>query len=147
SMFGLSVITTTFDEATTDYFARQQVFERISQVTLPAGIVPQMAPLSDSIGEIYRYTVEAPGYNVVELKAIQDWVVIPSLLTVPGVAGVNPFGGGQKLYVASVDPARLRAYDVTVPQVFQALQNANLNGGGSVVPIGDQEYTVRSVGL
>jgi cobalt-zinc-cadmium resistance protein CzcA len=147
SMFGLSVITTTFDEATADYFARQQVFERISQVNLPTGIVPQMAPLSDSIGEIYRYTVEGPGYDVVELKAVQDWVVIPSLLTVPGVAGVNPFGGGQKQYLAYVDPARLRAYDVTLPQVYQALQNANVNGGGSVVPLGDQEYTIRAVGL
>jgi cobalt-zinc-cadmium resistance protein CzcA len=147
SMFGLSVITTTFDEQTADYFARQQVFERISQVNLPTGIVPQMAPLSDSIGEIYRYTVEGSGRNIVELKAIQDWVVIPSLLTVPGVAGVNPFGGGQKQYMAYVDPAQLRAYDVTLPQVFQALQNANVNGGGSVVPLGDQEYTIRSVGL
>jgi cobalt-zinc-cadmium resistance protein CzcA len=147
SMFGLSVITTTFDDETADYFARQQVFERISQVSLPTGIVPQMGSLSDSIGEIYRYTVEGPGRNIVELKAVQDWVVIPALLTVPGVADVNPFGGGLKQYVAKVDPTRLRAYDVTLPQVFQALQNGNSNGGGSVVPRGDQEYTVRSVGL
>jgi cobalt-zinc-cadmium resistance protein CzcA len=147
SMFGLSVITTTFDDATGDYFARQQVFERISQVTLPSGVIPQMASLSDSIGEIYRYTVEGPGMDVVELKAVQDWVVIPALLGVPGVADVNPFGGGSKEYVAQVEPARLRAYDVTLSQVYSALQNGNSNGGGSVVPRGDQEYTVRSVGL
>ncbi|HZV01225.1 MAG TPA: efflux RND transporter permease subunit [Planctomycetota bacterium] len=147
SMFGLSVITTTFDDATSDYFARQQVFERISQVTLPTGVTPGMAALSDSIGEIYRYTVEGPGYNLVELKAIQDWIVIPSLLSVPGVADVNPFGGGSKEYLVYADPTRLRGYDVTLPQVFAALQNGNSNGGGSVVPRGDQEYTVRSVGL
>jgi cobalt-zinc-cadmium resistance protein CzcA len=147
SMFGLSVITTTFDDATGDYFARQQVFERISQVTLPPGVQPGLAALSDSIGEIYRYTVEGPGFNIVELKAAQDWIVIPALLGVPGVADVNPFGGGSKEYIAQVDAAHLRAYDVTLPQVTQALANGNLNGGGSVVARGDQEYTVRSIGL
>jgi cobalt-zinc-cadmium resistance protein CzcA len=147
SMFGLSVIDTTFDDETGDYFARQQVFERISQVTLPTNILPQLSALSDSIGEIYRYTVEGKGRDIVELKAIQDWVVIPALLTVTGVADVNPFGGGSKEYIATVDPAALQAYDVTLPQVFQALQNGNSNGGGSVVSRGDQEYTVRSVGL
>ena len=147
SMFGLSVITTTFDDATGDYFAREQVFERISQVSLPGGTVPQMGPFSDSTGEIFRYTVQGPGHDLVELKAVQDWVVIPALLAVPGVADVTPFGGGQKQFQTTVDPTLLRAYDVTLPQVLQAVQNGNSNGGGSVVARGDQEYTVRSVGL
>lgn len=147
SMFGLSVIDTTFDDNTDDYFARHEIFERISGVTLPTGITASMSPLQDSLGEIYRFTIEGPGTNVVERKAILDWIVYPALLTVPGVADVNPFGGGSKEYVCYCDPALLRSYDVTLPQVFQSLSNANSNGGGSVVPRGDQEYTVRSLGL
>ena len=81
-----------------------------------------------------------------EDPADRRWVE-PALLTVPGVADVNPFGGGEKQYIARVDPALLRAYDVTLPQVVQALENGNSNGGGSVIALGDQEYTVRSVGL
>jgi cobalt-zinc-cadmium resistance protein CzcA len=147
SMFGLSVIDTTFDDATDDYFARHEIFERISGVSLPNGVTPGMQPLTDSCGEIYRYTMEGPGYNLVELKAIQDWIVIPALLAVPGVGDVNPFGGGSKEYICYCDPALLRGYGVTLPQVFQALSNGNSNGGGSVIPKGDQEYTVRAQGL
>jgi cobalt-zinc-cadmium resistance protein CzcA len=147
SMFGLSVIYTTFDEETTDTFARQQVFERISQVTLPPGVTPSLGPLSDSTGEIFRYTVSAPGVNILEIRAIQDWKIVPVLRAVQGVADVNAFGGGSKEYVVHVDPILLRAHDVTLQQVFQALAAGNANGGGSVVVRGQQELTVRSVGL
>jgi cobalt-zinc-cadmium resistance protein CzcA len=147
STFGLSVIKTTFDDATTDDFARQQVFERIAQVQLPPGVQPQMGPLTDSTGEIYRYRVEGPGVSVYELRAIQDWTIVPALKALPGVADVNAFGGGSKRFSVNVDPTLLRAHGVTLGDVQQALASGNANGGGSVVEKGGQEYAVRSVGL
>lgn len=146
SMFGLSVVTMTFEDGTTDYFARQQVLERLQEVTVPAGVVPRLAALSNSTGEIYRYTIDGD-LPLIELKALQDWVVEPALRTVPGVADVVSFGGQVKQYQVDLDPAKLRAYAVTLPQVEQALAAANANAGGGYLAHGYERHVVRGIGL
>ena len=146
SMFGLSVVTMTFDERTTDYFARQQTLERLQSVAVPAGVTPAMASLSNSTGEIYRYTLRG-ARPLTDLKALEDWVVEPAFRTVPGVADIVSFGGAVKQYQIDVDPARLQAYGVTLPQVEQAVAAANANAGGGYVTHGYERQVVRGVGL
>ncbi|HXS25153.1 MAG TPA: efflux RND transporter permease subunit, partial [Gemmatimonadales bacterium] len=135
SMFGLSVATMTFADGTTDYFARQQVLERLQLVTVPPGVTPGLSSLSNSTGEIYRYTVRG-NRPLTELKALEDWVVEPGFRTVPGVADVVSFGGQVKQYQVDLEPAQLRAYGVTLPQVEQAIAQANANTGGGYLAHG-----------
>ncbi|HEV2641056.1 MAG TPA: efflux RND transporter permease subunit, partial [Candidatus Elarobacter sp.] len=146
SMFGLSVVTLTFDEGTTDYFARQQVLERLQTVTVPTGVTPSLASLSNSTGEIFRYTLRGDR-PLTELKADEDWVVEPAFRTVPGVADVVSFGGQVKQYQVDVDPAKMQAYGVTLPQVEQAVANANANAGGGYIAHGYEKQVVRGEGL
>jgi cobalt-zinc-cadmium resistance protein CzcA len=146
SMFGLSVVTLTFDDETTDNFARQQTLERLQSVTVPTGVSPTLGSLSNSTGEIYRYTVL--GHQpLTELKALEDWVVEPAMRTVPGVADVVSFGGQVKQYQVDVDPARMAGYGLVLPQVEQAVANANLNAGGGYLSHGYEKQVVRGVGL
>lgn len=145
SMFGLSVVTLTFADGTQDYFARQQVLERLSDVTLPNGVQSGLGPLSNGLGEIYRYTVRGP-LPLTELKAIEDWVVEPAYRTVPGVVDVTSFGGAIKQYQVDVDPARLQAYGVTLPQVEQAIAAANANAGGGYLVHGYERRVIRGIG-
>ena len=146
SMFGLSVVTLTFDDETTDYFSRQQVLERLQGVNVPAGVSPSLASLSNSTGEIYRYTLQG-NLALTEMKSLEDWVVEPAFRTVPGVADVVSFGGQVKEYQVDVDPAKLAGYGVTVPQVEQAIAAANLNAGGGYLTHGYEKQVVRGVGL
>ncbi|NUQ21163.1 MAG: efflux RND transporter permease subunit, partial [Gemmatimonadaceae bacterium] len=146
SMFGLSVVTLTFADGTADYFARQQTLERLQGVTTPPGVTPQLASLSNSTGEIFRYTVEG-ARPLAELKAIEDWTIEPALRTVPGVADVVSFGGEVKQYQVDVDPVRLRDYGLTLPQVEQAIATANANAGGGYITHGYERQVVRGVGL
>ena len=146
SMFGLSEITLTFDDATQDYFARQQVIERLSAVTLPAGVMPDLAPLSTATGEILRHTVDGP-LPLTDLKATEDWTIEPALRTVPGVADVVSFGGQVKQYQVDVDPAKLQSFSVTLAQVETALAGANANAGGGYITHGMERQVVRGVGL
>ena len=146
SMFGLSVVTMTFEDGTTDYFARQQVLERLPQAQLPAGVQPSLGPLANATGEIYRYVVTGP-QPLTELKAIEDWTVEPALRTVPGVADITSFGGQVKQYQIDVDPERLAAYGVTLQQVEQAVAAANANAGGGYLSHGFEKQVVRGVGL
>ncbi|HEY0778460.1 MAG TPA: CusA/CzcA family heavy metal efflux RND transporter, partial [Gemmatirosa sp.] len=146
SMFGLSVVTMTFEDGTTDYFARQQVLERLQQATLPNGVQASLGPLSNATGEIYRYTVTGP-LPLTELKALEDWTIEPAIRTVPGVADITSFGGQVKQYQIDVDPERLAAYGVTLPQVEQAVANANANAGGGYLSHGFEKQVVRGVGL
>ena len=108
TMTGLSIVTLTFAEDTDNYFARQQVTEKLSTVTLPAGVQPQLAPLSTAVGEVYRYTIEAPGMTDTEIRTLQDWTIRPVLRMTPGVADVVSFGGAIKEYQIEVDPLALR---------------------------------------
>jgi cobalt-zinc-cadmium resistance protein CzcA len=146
SMFGLSDITMTFEDGTDEYFARQQTLERLGQVSLPNGLQPAMQPLTNSLGEIYRYTIKS-NLPLTETKAIDEWVVDPAYRSVPGVADVVSFGGQEKQYQVDVDPARMLAYGITLPQVEQAVANANLNAGGGYLEHGYERQVVRGVGV
>ena len=148
SMDGLSVVTLTFADNTDDYFARQQVLEKLGNVNLPPNVQPALAPLSTAVGEIYRYVVDAPpGMADGEVRALQDWVVRPELRMVPGVADIDSFGGAIKEYQVQVDPERLKRYGVTIDQVVQVLSNANANAGAGIIRRGDEGLVVRSLGL
>ena len=147
TQFGLSYIVLTFDDNTTDYFARQQVLERLQGADLPAGVQPGLAPLSTPIGELYRYRIRGPGLGSAELRTIQDWTVSRYLKMTPGVADVVSFGGLIKQYEVNPDLTRLRYYGVSLPQLFAALGRGNANAGGSYVEQGPQQYLVRGIGL
>lgn len=145
---GLSVVTLTFADNTDDYFARQQVLEKLQNVTLPPGIQPGLAPLTTAVGEVYRYIVEAPpGMDANEVRALQDWVIRPDLRIVPGVADVVSFGGTVKEYQVQVNPGLLKRYGVTIDQVSQALNANSANVGGGLVKRGDEALIVRGVGI
>ena len=145
SMFGLSMVTLTFEDGTTDYFARQQTLEKLQGANLPNGVQPGLAALSNSVGEIYRYTLSGP-LPVTELRSLEDWVVEPAYRTVPGVADVNGFGGIAKQYQVDVDPQRMASFGVTLPMVEQAVAAANANAGGGFLEHGYEKQVVRGVG-
>jgi heavy metal efflux system protein len=148
SITGLSVVTLTFSEHTDDYFARQQVLERLQGVGLPAAYQPTLAPLTTAVGEIYRYLVEAPkDMPQREIRAIQDWQIIPMLRTVPGVADITSFGGAVKEYQVRLDPYLLKKFDISIDQVNQALGNNSSNVGGGLMHRGDEALVVRGIGL
>jgi cobalt-zinc-cadmium resistance protein CzcA len=145
SMFGLSVVTMTFSDGTDDNFARSQVLERLQSINLPNNAQWQLAPLSTSTGEIYRYIIRAPQKKLEEVRALEDWVIEPALREVNGVADINAFGGGVKQYQVLVKPEQLSQHGVTLAQVFTALQNNNSNTGGNVLKTGEQSLVVRGV--
>ena len=148
SITGLSIVTLTFAEGTDDWFARQQVLEKLGNVALPEGVRPQLAPLSTAVGEVYRYVLEAPtGMALSELRAIQDWTVKPALRIVPGIADVISFGGSIKEYQVRIDPHALKRYGVTIAQVADALSRNSANAGGGLMRRGDEALVVRGIGL
>ena len=147
TQFGLSFVYITFDDAVDNYFARQQVLERLQGVELPVGIEPQIGPLSSPIGEIYRYILKGDNYTATDLRSTQDWVVERQLKTVPGVADVVSRGGFIKQYQVDLDLDKLKAYNVTLQQVFTALARSNANAGGSFLEQGEQQYLIRGIGL
>ncbi|HEY5995118.1 MAG TPA: CusA/CzcA family heavy metal efflux RND transporter [Gallionellaceae bacterium] len=148
SITGLSVVTLTFSDNTDDYFARQQVAEHLQNVTLPAGLQPGLAPLSNAVGEVYRYMLDVPASMPLnEVRAIQDWVIRPALRQAPGVADVNSFGGAIKEYQVRINPFLLRKFGVSIDQVSAALAANNGNAGGGVLKRGDEALVVRSIGL
>src|SRR5437870_6247138 len=146
SIFGLSYVTLTFDDGTDLYFARQQVSERLAGVDVPDGVKPSLGPLSTPTGEIFRYTLEGPGYSPMQLREVQDWVMERHLKQVPGVADVVSFGGFVKQYQVQVDPQQLQARGVTLRQVFEALSRSNANAGGNYIEHGEEQYVVRGLG-
>jgi cobalt-zinc-cadmium resistance protein CzcA len=147
SLYGLSDIRLTFEENTNDYFARQIVFERIAQASLPSGVTLSMAPLFSPSGLVYRYVLESPDRSPQELKTIEDWVIERAYRSVPGVADDSGFGGTTMQYQVLLDPARLFGYHLTVPQVMSALSANNSNAGGGFYSQGGQFYYVRGIGL
>ena len=136
-----------FADGTDDYWARQQAQERLRSGRSPADAKPQLGPLSSVIGEIYRYTLESKTMPLVEVKALQEWVLEREYKKVPGVADVVSWGGGTKQYEVVVDPARLRAYNLSLKQVFDAVASNNSNAGGGYIAQGDYRVTVRGIGL
>jgi cobalt-zinc-cadmium resistance protein CzcA len=148
SMTGLSLVTLVFSDGTEDRFARSQVLEKLQTVDLPSGVQPQLGPLATAVGEVYRYVIDAPeDMPMAEVRALQDWVVRPTLRRVPGIADITSFGGTVKAYHVSVDPAKLRRYGVTLDQVSAALNDDNANASGGVLRRGEENLLVRSIGL
>src|SRR5690554_2717016 len=147
TIFGLSVVQLTFEDGTDDYFARQQVMERLAVAELPEGVYTELAPLSTAVGEIFRYVVEAPpSFSPMEIRDLQDWVIEPYLLQTPGVADVTTFGGPLKQYHVLADPNNLRKYDLTIADVEDAITKNNQNTGGNIIGRGGQGFAVRGLG-
>ena len=149
SLAGLSFITAIFDDASDNLQNRQQVLEKLTLVSLPPGLNPQIGPDFSPAGQIYFYTLQStnPQYDIMDLKALQDWVVYKHLMSVPDVAAVSIFGGETREYQVQVDPDKLVAYGLSMAQVEQALTANNVNGGGSFIEKGQQAYNIRAVGL
>ena len=149
SLYGLSDVILTFEEGSDDYFAREVVFERLSDVqpNLPMGVQPSMAPLFSPSGLVYRYVIESPDRSPMELKTYEDWVIEREYKQVPGVADDSGFGGTVMQYQVLLDPARLYGYHITVPQVLSQLSINNANTGGGFYSQGGQFYYVRGMGL
>src|SRR3989442_9623024 len=143
SNFGVSNLRAVLGDGTNNYWARQQAQERMGQAELPPDAKPQLGPLSSVIGEVYRYTLESETMPLYELKALQDWTLEREFRKVPGVADVVSWGGGIKQYQVTVDLARLRAYNLTLPQVFDAVANNNANAGGGYIQRGDTPLMIR----
>ena len=146
SLYGLSDVILTFNDGTDKYFARQEVFNRLSGLGLPAGVTPSVSPLSSPSGLIYRYVLQSPDRSPMELKTIEDWTVAPAFRSVPGVADDSGFGGGDMQYQALLDPAKLAAVGLSVQQVETALGANNANTGGGSYSQGGQFYYVRGLG-
>jgi cobalt-zinc-cadmium resistance protein CzcA len=147
STFGLSLITVLFRDGYEDYWVRQRLLERISQVTLPSGAAPSLDPVAGPGGEIYRYTLESDAKNLQELSEIQRWTVIPAIKSVPGVVDDTNFGGFTTEYQLDLDPKQLDRYGIGITDVINAINNNNANAAGGRVSRGDQSYVIRGVGL
>lgn len=155
SRFGLSVVTIVFNDETDIYWARQQVSEQLTmareQIPAEAGN-PELAPATTGLGEVYQYTLRPEKgyenkYDLTELRSIQDWIVRRQLMGTPGVADVSSFGGNLKQYEVAIDPQRLKSMNVTVTDVFNALQKNNRNSGGAYIEKGPEALFIRTEGL
>ena len=149
SLFGLSSLTLIFDDESENDWNRAKVLERLAQVTLPSGLQPQMGTDWSPVGQIYFFTLKStnPKYDVMELKALEDWVIEKQLKSVPNVVDVASFGGVTKEYQVRVDPNKLVAHGLSIGQVEQQLTSNNVNAGGSFIEQGLQQVNVRAVGL
>jgi cobalt-zinc-cadmium resistance protein CzcA len=149
SLMGLSVITIIYDDEIPTINARQEVLDRLQSVTLPSGVTPGIGPDYSPVGQIMFYTLSStnPNYDVMELKALNDWFVVNQLKSVPNVVDVNPFGGPTREYQVQLDPGKLVAFGLALPQVEQALVSNNINAGGGFIERGAQALNVRAVGL
>lgn len=146
SIFGLSDVKLYFDFKSDYWIDRQEVLNRLQGVVLPNNLQPQLSPWSP-IGEIYRFQLEGQGYSLNELKATADWLVRREVKQVPGIIDLTTFGGTTRQYRAEIDPNKLLQYNVTLPQVVQAVSNSNSNAGGSYLTLGSQTANVRGIGL
>lgn len=146
SLYGLSSVTMNFAYDTDPYFARQQAFERIPNAEVPAGTAPGMSPLFSPSGLIYRYVLQSPDRTAQELKILEDWVISRRYRSIPGVADDAGLGGTTMQYQVQLDPKRLFAYGVTVPQITQQLASNNANAGGGFYSQGGQFFYIRGLG-
>jgi cobalt-zinc-cadmium resistance protein CzcA len=146
SLYGLSDVRLSFRDGTDNYFARQRVFERIPDLSLPAGVTPSVAPLFSPSGLIYRYVLESPDRSPQELKTIEDWVIERQYKSVQGVADDSGLGGETMQYQVLLDPAKIAGAGLSVPQIVAALAANNSNAGGGFYSQGGQFYYVRGLG-
>src|SRR5579863_7491462 len=149
SIFGLSAVNLIFDDESENDWNRQKVLERLGQVTLPNGLQPQMGTDWSPVGQIFWYTLKStnPKYDLMELKAIEDWTLEKQFKSVPNVVDVSSFGGITREYQVRVDPNALFSYALSIGQVEQQLASNNTNAGGSFIEAGLQQFNVRAVGL
>ena len=149
SLAGLSVVNLIFDDNSDNDWDRQKTLERLSMVTLPPNVSPQIGPDFSPIGSVYWYTVEStnPNYDLMQLKSLQDWVITKYIKAAPDVVDDSSFGGLTREYQVRVDPDKLVSYGLSLAQVEQQLTNSNANGGGSFIEQGAQQVNVRAVGL
>ena len=149
SLAGLSSVTMVFDDDSVDDWNREKVLERLSQVTLPTGLQPQIGTDWSPVGQIYWYTLRStnPAYDSMELKSLEDWTLEKQFKSVPGVVDVSSFGGITREYQIRVDPDKLVSYGLSIGQVEQQIANNNTNAGGSFIEAGEQQINVREVGL
>lgn len=147
TIFGLGVVQLTFRDGTDDYFARQQINERLLAAQLPDGVIAELAPMSTAVGEIFRYVVEAPStFTPTELRDLQDWVIKPYLLQTPGIADITTFGGPLKQFHILTSPDKLRKYNLSLADVEDAVKENNQNAGGNILERGSQGFAVRGLG-
>lgn len=152
---GISVVTVVFKDNVDTYFARNLVFQKLNEAVenIPEGLgKPELAPISSGLGEIYQYIVRAEDpndttYNLLELREIQDWIVKRQLLGTPGVAEVNSFGGFEKQFQILIDADALKAFDLTLSDIYKAVTENNSNVGGSYIEKGAEQYSIRGKGL
>jgi cobalt-zinc-cadmium resistance protein CzcA len=147
SIFGLSYVKLIFDDGVIDKDARQQVMNLLPNASIPANLTPQVQPPTGPTGEIYRYTIKSTFRDARELKTIQDWVIDRQLRSVTGVGDINSFGGKTKVYEIKVDPGKLTNLGLTPLDVFNAVQNTNINVGGDMITQNNQAFVVRGIGL
>jgi cobalt-zinc-cadmium resistance protein CzcA len=149
SLFGLSDLKLIFDDEEENAWNRERVLERLSQVTLPPGVSPQMGTDWSPVGQIYFFTLKStnPQYDVVDLKSIEDWTVEKNFKSVPDVVDVASFGGPTREYQVRLDPTKLISYGLSIAQVEQQLTSNNINAGGSFIEAGQQQINIREVGL
>ena len=149
TIFGLSVVTMTFSDHSSDRWNREQVLARLSGISLPRGVTPQMGPDYSPVGQIYWYTLQStnPHYDLMKLKALQDWVINRSMKSVPGVVGDSSFGGLSLEYQVRLNPNKLIEYGLTIGQVEHALKANNYNAGGGFIQHGEQMFDVRVIGM
>ncbi len=146
SLYGLSDVILTFQNGTDDYFARQQVLDRVGELSLPNDVTPSLAPLSAPSGLIYRYVLQSSDRSPMELKTFEDWIIEPQYRSVPGVADDSGFGGGTMQYQVLLDPTKVASVGLSVQQVEDALTANNGNAGGGFYTQGAQFYYVRGLG-
>jgi len=147
TIFGLSVVQLMFEEGTENYWARQRVQEKLAGLELPEGATPELGPLATAYGEVLRYELVADGtHDLMELRTLNDWVVIPRLLRVPGVADVSNFGGYAKQYAVLLNPAQLQRFGLSLSDVVDAIKTNNASAGGSVLSRGSMSFVIRGRG-
>src|ERR1035437_5842657 len=147
SLYGLSSISMNFEYGADPYFVREQAFERVPNATMPSGVTPSLSPMFSPSGLIYRYVLQSPDRSPQDLKTLEDWVIERHYRSIQGVADDSGFGGTTMQYQVLLDPNKLFAYGVSVPQIFQQLGNNNANSGGGFYSQGGQFYYIRGLGL
>lgn len=146
STFGLSMITIVFQDGTDDYWCRQRIQERLNDVDLPYDAIPTLDPLTSPIGEIYRYIIESDNHSLRELTDLQNWVIVPKIKEISGIADISTFGGITTQYQLEIDPYKLEQYQLSLSNITAAIEQNNSNVGGSILKRGDIGYVIRGIG-
>ena len=145
--FGISTVILVFEDGVEDYWARQRVQERLSELELPYNAIPGLNPLTSPAGEVFRYIVESDRLDLREITDLHQWVIIPRLRQVTGVADVSNYGGITTQYQIELDPNKMEQFDVTLSDITEKVEQNNTNAGGSVISRGDLSYVIRGLGL